>query len=336
MKYGKIFIALLLTVLISAFVGISNASSYYPTPNETGAFYNGSEITYVYTGNYTCYPPLSDVNSSISSIASSYPCYVGAATAQSQALPDWILVPAYAGMSIFGVNSTSGMPVFRNSTVYVNCGAGNSSTMCISDPKFVYSPDFALIENLAGEHNLLGLPEGVMPYPAHSHLINNTFHNDPIPWYVIIVYVFDPNIMPNVTNGKCVQAVASNVSNPTENCLTSLSAIKRAMQTEDNATANANAGNPIWGAIGKPNTEVYIPNDTSQSEVGNPNTNIVVPFAAKSYNFYLKQTKTSLTTTIPQSVSHENADMGEIAALIVIIAIIAALYAMHYNKSKKH
>ena len=33
---------------------------------------------------------------------------------------------------------------------------------------------------------------------------------------------------------------------------------------QDNATLNANIGNPVWDAMGKPTTEVYIPNDTSQ------------------------------------------------------------------------
>lgn len=333
----KAIISIVALAILFQLALASSAIQYYPTANQTGAFYNGSVITYDYTGGYSCYPPLSSVSPKATANESDYPCYAGIASNSSQALPDWVLVPAYAGMSIFGANGTDGMPVFGNSTVYVNCGAGNSTTMCASDPKFVYSPAFAMMENYTGKHSFDGLPNGVMPLPAHSHLINDTFHNDPIPWYVVIVYVFDPNIMPNVTNGKCAQVVASNVPNPTGNCLTSLAAIKRAMQTEDNATANANTGNPIWNAMGKPAAEVYIPNDTSQSEVGNPNTNIVVPFAAKSYDFYSsRQSSSSLTTTVPQSSRHSSLPTVEIAAFAIVIILAVALYSMLRSKSRKH
>lgn len=333
----KAIISIVALAILMQFALAASFTQYYPTANQTGAFYNGSVITYDYTGSYSCYPPLSSISPSATTNESAYPCYAGIASNSSQALPDWILVPAYAGMSVFGVNGTNGMPVFRNSTVYVNCGAGNSSTMCASDPKFVYSPDFAMIENSIGVRSFEGLPNGIMPLPAHSHLINDTFHNDPIPWYVVIVYVLDPNIMPNVTNGKCTQVVASNVSNPTVNCLTSLAAIKRAMQTEDNATINANIGNPVWDAMGKPSTEVYIPNDTSQSEVGKPNTNMVIPFAAESYNFYSsKQTSSLSTTIVSQSSRHAGSATDEITVLAIIIVIAVALYAVLRSKGKKH
>ena len=330
--------AIILTLAFAILLHLALAASaiqYYPAANQAGAFYNGSVITYNYTGSYSCYPPLSSIIQNATANETDYPCYAGIASNSSQALPDWILVPAYAGMSIFGINSTNGMPIFRNSTVYVNCGAGNSSSMCQSDPKFVYSPDFAKIENLIGKRSFDGLPNGVMALPAHSHLINNTFHNDPIPWYVIIVYVFDPNIMPNVTNGKCTQVVPSNSSSPSVNCLTSLAAIKRAMQTKDNATLNANIGNPVWDAMGKPTTEVYIPNDTSQSEVGNPNTNIVVPFSAKSNNFYFSRLSNSTpTTTLPQKAKTIGLNIGAIAVAVIIIAAIFGLFYLLLSKRK--
>ena len=330
--------AIILTLAFAILLHLALAASpiqYYPAANEAGAFYNGSVITYNYTGSYSCYPPLGSIIQNATSNETDYPCYAGIASNSSQALPDWILVPAYAGMSIFGANSTNGMPVFRNSTVYVNCGAGNSPSMCPSDPKFVYSPDFAKIENLTGGHSFDGLPNGVMTLPAHSHLVNNTFHNDPIPWYVVIVYVFDPNIMPNATNGKCTQVVPSNRSNPEGDCLTSLKAIKRAMQANDNATSNANICNPVWDAMGKPTTEVYIPNDTLQSEVGNPNTNIIVPFAAKSSDFYSSRPQSSTTTTAQQEPKTTEADEAAIAAAVIII-FASGLFYLLLSKRKNN
>jgi len=333
MRFAVLFIFL---ILLGTAVSIA-ATQYYPSFNESGAFFNGSETTYVYTGNYSCYPPVSSVIPNLTTNQSAYGCYLGIKSQQSQALPDWILVPAYAGMSVFGSNSSDGMPVFRNSTVYTDCGAGDYQTRCRSDPSYAYSPQFISIENIIGSKSFDGKPYGIMPLPAHSHLVNDTFSGDPIPWYVIVVYVFDPNIMPNATNGKCTEIVNSNVTNPEGNCLTSLSAIKRAMETYDNATINANSGNPLWIAFGNPLTEVYIPNDTNASDVGDPNTNIVVPFAVKSYDFYsLKPNSTTKTTTVLQTkqpTSNQGIELG-IVVVIIIIIVIAALVLS--RKSKKN
>ncbi len=330
MRFFTIIISLTIFLSITSIA----ASQYYPTSNESGAFFNGSEVTYVYTGNYSCYPPLSSVAQNLTINQSKYDCYAGIKSAQSNLIPDWILVPAYAGMTIFGINSSNGMPVFMNKTVYTNCGSGNTNTRCQADPQYIYSPEFTAIENYSKTNSIDGKPYGILPLPAHSHLVNNTFHNDLIPWYVIIVYVFDPNIMPNATNGKCTALVASNVTNPTGNCLTSANAIRRALTTYDNATANSNTGNPIWEALGKPKTEVYIPNATNASQFGNPNTNIVIPFAVKSIDFY--SAKTNSNTTSTTTIIQHNIKYGispdvyyAVIALIIILAII-----MIYRKAK--
>ncbi len=332
--HGK---AALFAIVIFTFAfGISYAS-YYPNANLTGGFYNGSEVEYVYTGNYTCYPALATSNSSLAQVANSYPCYSGIQTAQSQALPDWQIIPAYAGISIFGKNSSGGMPKYRNATVYVNCGAGNSTSMCDSDPEYGYSPEFAAIERTLNITSFEGKPFGVMPLPAHSHIVNNTFNGDPIPWYVIDVYVFDPNIMPNATTGRCSQIVSSNVSDPTANCLTSANAVELAAGTYDNATANANADNPVWIALGSPRTEVYIPGYGNNTRFGLPNTNVVVPFAVKAVDFYSNSSlaKKITTTTIVTKPKMENT-FGYGAALVIAIAIaVAILYKMRISKYKQ-
>lgn len=332
----RYFFAMVISLLIFSSIASLSASQYYPTANESGAFFNGSEATYIYTGNYSCYPPLSSVIHNTTINESKYACYAGIKSAESQALPDWILVPAYAGMSVFGINSSNGMPVFMNKTVYTDCGAGNTSTRCTADPQYIYSPEFKSIENYAKISSTNGKPYGIMPLPAHSHLVNNTFSGDPIPWYVIIVYVFDPNIMPNATNGECTAVIASNVTNPTGNCLTSAIAIKRALTTYDNATENSNLNNPVWEALGKPMTEIYIPNATNPSQYGNPNTNIVIPFAVKSLDFYQSKTNvnTTSTTTIAPSTNKNSVSYSVYyaAALILMIFVVLALYL--YKKTK--
>jgi hypothetical protein len=213
----------------------------------------------------------------------------------------------------------------------------NNVTICPSDPAFGYSPQFASLENILGIKSFAGKPYGVMPMPAHTHLVNNTFSGDPIPWYVITVYVLDPNIMPNASNGKCSKVVSSNVTNPEGNCLTSLSAIKRAMETYDNATINANSGNPLWIALGKPMTEVYIPNDTNASEVGNSNTNIVVPFAVKDIDFYSADVNaTTKTTSILPAPKQGNSNLSiETVAVLLVIAIIIVAALLVRNRLKK-
>jgi hypothetical protein len=89
--------------------------------------------------------------------------------------------------------------------------------------------------------------------------------------------------------------------------------------------------------MGKPTAEVYIPNDTSQSEVGNPNTNIVVPFAAKNNNFYFSRLSNStVTTTQQQKAKTIGLNVGAIAvAVIIILAIFGLFYLLLSKRSSK-
>ncbi|MCL4371769.1 hypothetical protein M1373_00390 [Candidatus Marsarchaeota archaeon] len=331
MNYACIFAAMLIAAMIIA----GNASAaVVPTANESGAFFNGSEAVYVYSGNYSCYPPLSALPNSQSNASSVTQCYAGISAPKTDALPDWILVPAYAGMSIFGYsayNSIDGFASFNNSLVYTDCGAGGTQSECPIDPKLVYSPLFSAIE--AEDTNFSSsLPAGVLPMPAHTHFVNTTFSEDLIPWYLVVVYVFDPNIMPNATTGKCVQSVASNLSNPTGNCLTSLAALERAASTYSNATVNANSGNPIWIAMGRPEAQVYVPGYANGSSIGNPNTNIVVPFAVKPGNFYSAAVN---TTTVPQAKVQRHGNYDIYAAIaIAAVVLVAAAIALALRKMK--
>jgi hypothetical protein len=125
-----------------------------------------------------------------------------------------------------------------------------------------------------------------MPFPAHTHIVDSDAGERDIPWNAITVFVFDPNILPNPATGRCDQTVTSSLSNATANCLTSTTALQRAMATTNNAIADVNAKNPIWLAIGKPLSQVVIAGASDPSQYRDANSNIDVPFAVKNYNPY--------------------------------------------------
>jgi len=87
------------------------------------------------------------------------------------------------------------------------------------------------------------------------------------------------------TSATCTRGVASNLTDPTGNCLTSYAALERALTTSTNAMASANAtftgGNPIYGALGKPATQVVVPGATTLAELTNLNANLYIPFSVQ-------------------------------------------------------
>lgn len=119
----------------------------------------------------------------------------------------------------------------------------------------------------------------MLPTPAHDHIAGFDT-NDSIPWYVVAVLVFDPNIFPNAITGQCSQMVNSNLTKPTANCLNSFSALTAAMNTKTTATANANAteNDPIYDTFGGVPTQVLIPGVTIVSESSPTNTNLFLYF----------------------------------------------------------
>ncbi|MHB8566409.1 MAG: hypothetical protein ACYC7D_08760 [Nitrososphaerales archaeon] len=258
----------------------------------SGGLLNARLQTFGYYQNYTCSPSLSSFgfNSTETTNAAKFTgCDVGAgnSTSVANSAPLFVLVPAYAGLSVFGVPAlgatSEGYPVFNGSAIFTQCGAGGSASSCPDHPTYLYSPVFTLVEKHLGiSSGVFTLPEGVLPTPAHTHVVG--FQSGNIPWYIVAVLVFDPNVFPNAATGQCTQAVASNLTSPTGNCLNSLSAIQAAMGTSTTATANANMtqNNPIYDTLGGVSTQVVIPGVTSVSESSPANTNLFLYFSVSN------------------------------------------------------
>ncbi|MGI0080822.1 MAG: hypothetical protein ACRECH_14515, partial [Nitrososphaerales archaeon] len=134
---------------------------------------------------------------------------------------------------------------------------------------------------------IFGLPEGVLPTPAHDHVVG-TNESAAIPWDIIAVLVFDPNIMPDAATGACTQVVNSNLTSPTGNCLNSFAALGAALNTKTTATANANAtqSDPIYGTFGGVPYQVLIPGVPMVSETSPANTNLFLYFSVAATNPY--------------------------------------------------
>lgn len=259
--------------------------------NESGGFYNTQEVTFLYKSNFNCTPGLLSFYSNKTSAAAQTNCEVGQgnATTVSGAATLWILVPAYAGLSIFGVSSLNatadGFATFEGNTIVTQCGAGGTASACLDHPTLLYSPFFTAVEQHIGiTSGFGGLPEGVLPTPAHDHLINCCFQT--VPWYTVVVLVFDPNIMPNVVTGQCTQVVPSNLTNPIGNCLSSYSNLANALTAHSNATISANGANPIWQTLGNPASQVVVPGATAITGLSNANANLFEYFTVNSTNPY--------------------------------------------------
>jgi len=278
--------------------GKSVPSNIILTGSASAGFYKGSVVTFDYTKNYDCIPALSTPiapstnETETEAAAAKTTCQVGSgnAGAEPNAAPLFILVPVYAGLSIFGVGAlgatSQGYPVFNNNVVFTQCGAGGTTSACADHPTLVYSPYFTLVEQHLGIKNGYGgLPEGVLPVPSHSHVVN--YEGGPsIPWYVVTVLVFDPNIMPDGQTGQCHQWVNSDLSNPTANCLTSFSALGNAMSTKTSATKNANntQNDPVYDTLGGVQNQVVILGVSVVSDTSSTNTNLFLWFSVASSN----------------------------------------------------
>jgi hypothetical protein len=262
------------------------------SPSKSGGLWNSALATFGYSQNYTCTPALSSFgfnSTETTNAAMLTGCDVGAgnSSAVSGAAPVFVLVPAYAGLSIFGVTAlganVQGYPIFNNSAIFTQCGAGGSASACPDHPTYMYSPVFTAVEkHLNITSGVFSLPEGVLPTPAHDHVVGFTSGN--IPWYIVAVLVFDPNVYPNAATGQCAQIVQSNLTNPTANCLNSLSAIQAALGTKTTATSNANMtqNNPIYDTLGGVSTQVVIPGVQSVSESSAANTNLFLYFSVSN------------------------------------------------------
>jgi hypothetical protein len=260
-----------------------------PTPAEAGGFAMGQVVHFNYTGQWECKPGLATVFPSAPTAAANFTqCGVSGTSltsAEPTQLPEWVLVPAFAGLSIFGVTAlggtAAGFPQFQASAIATDCGAGGSPTGCGDHPKYLYSPLFAAVEtylNLTSGYG--GLPLGVLPTPAHDHLVNTTTTWPNIPWGTIVVLVLDPNIWPDRASASCTATVTSNLTNPTANCLTSISALGQALTTSSSAVATAglSSNNKIWKALGGPSVQVIVPGDLTISDINNLDSNLYIWF----------------------------------------------------------
>lgn len=263
----------------------------------SAGFFNSQLVSFGYTAQFRCMPSLSAyaTNQSEASMVSDVTsCEVGGgnASAVGGAAPVFILVPAFAGLSIFGVSALGatgqGYPVFNHNLVFTQCGAGGTESACADHPTLIYSQFFTAVERSLGiEHGYGGLPEGVLPTPAHDHIVD--YEGGPsIPWDVITVLVFDPNIMPDGSSGQCHQWVSSNLTDPTHNCLTSFAALANALNTRTTADGQANAtqANPIYDALGVPSAQVLIPGVTVVTNASPANTNIFLYFMVQASDPY--------------------------------------------------
>ncbi len=269
----------------------------------SAGFYKNSLVTFTYTKDYSCTPALSKFASNQTEAnlaAAKTSCEVGGGnnTAVANAAPVFILVPAFAGLSIFGVPAlgatSQGYPTFNGQMVFTQCGAGGTTSACSDHPTLIYSPYFTAVEQHIGiKTGYGGLPEGVLPTPAHDHVVNYVGGSS-IPWDVITVLVFDPNVMPDGATGQCHQWVPSDLSSPTGNCLTSFDALAKAMATSTSATANANKtqSDPIYNTLfaafgaGAVKNQVLIPGVTIVTDSSPTNTNLFLYFSVSSSNPY--------------------------------------------------
>ncbi len=290
-------LAVIVVVILVALAGVF-VYYYYLRPKSAapalteGGFTEGQVVTFQYNGTNTflCTPALLTFFPAASGAAAKTNCEVGAADqiAVSQ-VPEWVLVPAFAGLSVFGVTAlganSRGFPVFGGNALLTDCGAGGSNTSCPDHPTYLYSPLFAAVEQHLGiTAGYGGLPQGVLPTPAHDHLINTTATFPNVYWGTVAVLVFDPNIWPARDTGTCSKVVADNLTSPTGNCLTSLAALVSAITTFTSANAAANGGsspNPIWATLANTSLQVVIPGLTTPGQIMNLNSNLYIPFAVQ-------------------------------------------------------
>ena len=157
---------------------------------KSGGLWNSALTTFGYSENYTSAPALSsfDFNSTESANAAKLTgCDVGAGnnSAVSGVARLFVLVLPTWGCQFFGVTAlganAQGYPIFNNSAIFTQCGAGGCHQAARTTPRTMYSPVFTEVEkHLNITSGVFSLPEGVLPTPAHDHVVGFTSGN--IPW----------------------------------------------------------------------------------------------------------------------------------------------------------
>ena len=301
-----------------------------PNTIASGGFIEGTEAYFKYTEGYKCSPQESSLFPNSTELLNSLnytQCSFGMPGNAIGADQQWFLIPAYAGMSAFGFNSSfQGFPVYNSTVVVTHCGVGGTVSACADHPQEIYSPLFSGLEKSIGiSKGTLGFPEGVLPTPAHDYIIDDYDKFADVDWYTIVVYVFDPNIMPNATTGACRQIIASNLTDPIANCLTSIGALQRAITNSSSSVMAANANSPIWKYMGKPAQQVIIPGDPSVADVNNSNSNLRIPYSIKNYSYY----------HVPLKVAPPSAKAIVFAGVLCVAAAAVALRLLAYRGKPK-
>jgi hypothetical protein len=331
------FMVLALAVLLLA--GSAGASSYAVT-----AFQNGKVVRLVYFDNFTCFPNSTVVymNSSESINASAITvCEYGSSAGVNTtgSIPRWDLIPAFAGLSVYGYidygSTPQGYSTYKGQAVTTECGAGQTPNACIHRPANLYSPIISAIERGINISNgINGLPEGVLPNAAHNILVSSKKNGTVSRSYEIRVWVLDPNIFPNLKTGKCTQLAPSSLANATSHCLTSEAALEAAISTNDTAVPAINANNILWKVAGMPKTQAVIltaiplPGNSTNpqfavqqsDDINISNTNLFIWSYIGNANL-----TTVPTTTIAQAQQYPAASTLTPAALL-IVAVLAAWY----------
>jgi hypothetical protein len=256
-----------------------------PIRNVAAGFASGRVLTLHYSGNYSCAPTLLTLYPAALEAAGHTSCEIGRAEpgVVPPAAPVWMLVPAFAGLSVFGLQalgaSPRGMPMFGGLPWLADCGGGGAPSACANHPTAMYAPAYLAVERALGfVAGPEGLPLGVLPTPAFDALVNASAAHPAVSWSTVVVWVFDPNIFPNRTDGSCRVVVPSSLPSPTAHCLTSVASVVGALGTMDTAVAAANSANALWRAWGAPPFEAVL----LSGSLYTPNSNLYVSFSTST------------------------------------------------------
>jgi hypothetical protein len=262
MGFRYLLLLLMATVVFALPFGV-NAATVLPGSNTTTAFQNGHLVTYTYINN-SCTPAVYNTSEARNASAVTV-CEVGGPFGANitGATPIWSIIPSFAGLSVVAYpnqgTTYNGYPVYNGMVIVTQCGIGNSTNACPGKPGYFYSPVYSSVERALGvASGINGLPEGVFPNSARDFIMSSAKNATYTKSYLIRVNVYDPNIFPNATTGKCKVVAPSSLSNPTANCLTSVSALIAAINTTDSAIATINANNINWKTVNMPTKQAVI------------------------------------------------------------------------------
>jgi hypothetical protein len=378
-KYLLLALMVLLVPCMVKASAVLTVTVTYTGANSTMAFQNGSIVNYTYA-NVTCSPGAYATSSPEVKNASVFtPCDVGGGPFSANtagAIPVWALTPGFAGPAAYGLfagvsalglptypTSPNGYPIYNGTVIPTQCGIGNSSSACLGKPDYFYSSLYSVLERSIGvTKGVAGLPEGVLSNAARDFIVSPLKNGTYTKSDIIRILVFDPDIFPNATTGKCKAIAPSQLANATGNCLTSVTALAAAVNTTDTAISAINANNLLWKAAGRPLKQAVIPiltpvsanslnyTITYASNINTPNTDQLswsfvkaIPVATTTVATTTVPTTTVMptttaaptTTTVPSAIQLPALGNGLVYALAAVIIIIAAGAGYYLGRKKQ-